>query len=81
MRNTKFIVAYIIFHFITECLIEFFNTGAIPRQVIQKNDIFLPTRSDFDKIRQSDRTSLFDCKKLIFFKNWLTRKKVMANKN
>ena len=50
----------------------------IPRQVIQKNDIFLPTRSDFDKIRESDKTSLSECKKL-FFSNWSTRKKVMAN--
>ena len=41
--------------------------GAIPRQVIQKNDIFSPSLSDFDKIRQSDKTFLSDCKKLIFF--------------
>ena len=36
--------------------------------MIKKNDIFLPTLSDFDKISPSDRTSFSDCKKQFFFK-------------
>ena len=40
------------------------RSRAIPRQVIQGSS---PTLSDFDEIRQSDKTSLSDFKKLIFF--------------
>ena len=35
--------------------------------IIQENDIFSPTLSNFDEIQRSDRTSLSDCKITIFF--------------